>query len=307
MSNEVDNLYSILGVNKNAEKEVIIAAYRAMAKKYHPDVWGGSESEANDKIRKLNEAFELLSDDQKREAYDHSLKNKEQGKNNKNEGYSNKIQVLKEKLPENISLKGKYLIVQNKEYLVSEIDSIEHNLTQTDHKMNFQHTHTSLESELILYFEKNLSWRNNSLTINSNSKMFSSYSRYDLQIERSEKVSYLAYLLMEVTFRKRLNKYIKNSNDSLAFSYDKYNFYYNGNITYKGDLYADINSNQTKMLMYSASSKIEFQKQGFLGKVMRESIGNKSIDFKKDRDIFLYLLKYRLGQSYQGVHVRERL
>ena len=93
MNNEVDNLYSILGVNKNAEKEVIIAAYRAMAKKYHPDVWGGSESEANDKIRKLNEAFELLSDDQKREAYDHSLKNKEQAKNNKNEGYSNKIQV----------------------------------------------------------------------------------------------------------------------------------------------------------------------------------------------------------------------
>lgn len=62
--------YSILGVNRTAEALVIQAAYRALAKKYHPDIWKGSKKEAQEKMVALNAAFEILSDAKKRKAYD---------------------------------------------------------------------------------------------------------------------------------------------------------------------------------------------------------------------------------------------
>ena len=62
--------YAILGVSTNADLEVINAAYRAMAKKYHPDVYNGDKKFAEEKIKDINEAFENLSSKDKRKAYD---------------------------------------------------------------------------------------------------------------------------------------------------------------------------------------------------------------------------------------------
>jgi len=60
--------YQILGVPRSAEKSEIKKAYRKLARKYHPDVNqdGGSE----DKFKQVNEAYEVLKDDDKRQAYD---------------------------------------------------------------------------------------------------------------------------------------------------------------------------------------------------------------------------------------------
>ena len=66
--------YAILGVSTDAEIEVINAAYRAMAKKYHPDVYNGDAKFAEEKIKDINEAFETLKDSKKRKAYDNSFK-----------------------------------------------------------------------------------------------------------------------------------------------------------------------------------------------------------------------------------------
>lgn len=66
--------YAILGVSFDAEYEVINAAYRAMAKKYHPDIYKGDKKFAEDKIKDINEAFENLSDETKRKAYDKNFK-----------------------------------------------------------------------------------------------------------------------------------------------------------------------------------------------------------------------------------------
>ncbi|MCQ2409558.1 MAG: molecular chaperone DnaJ [Clostridia bacterium] len=68
------DLYEILGVDKNASQDDLKSAYRKLAKKYHPDVYAASpESEkkaAEEKFKEINHAYEVLSDDQKRAAYD---------------------------------------------------------------------------------------------------------------------------------------------------------------------------------------------------------------------------------------------
>ena len=64
------NYYAILGVHHDAELIVIKAAYRAMVKKYHPDTFEGDKAEAEEKIRDITEAYETLSNAEKRKHYD---------------------------------------------------------------------------------------------------------------------------------------------------------------------------------------------------------------------------------------------
>lgn len=61
--------YEVLGVDKSADDAAIKKAYRAMAKKYHPDSNPG-DAEAEAKFKEASEAYAVLSDPQKRQAYD---------------------------------------------------------------------------------------------------------------------------------------------------------------------------------------------------------------------------------------------
>lgn len=61
--------YEILGVSKDASPSDIKKEYRKLAKKYHPDLNQGDEEAAN-KLKEINEAYEVLSDKEKREKYD---------------------------------------------------------------------------------------------------------------------------------------------------------------------------------------------------------------------------------------------
>lgn len=60
--------YEVLGVNRTADAQEIKKAFRRLARQYHPDV--NKEDGAADKFKEINEANEVLSDDQKRAAYD---------------------------------------------------------------------------------------------------------------------------------------------------------------------------------------------------------------------------------------------
>ncbi|MCX7918103.1 MAG: molecular chaperone DnaJ [bacterium] len=61
--------YAILGVDKNATEAQIKSAFRRLAKKYHPDANPNNKS-AEEKFKEINEAYEVLSDKQKRAQYD---------------------------------------------------------------------------------------------------------------------------------------------------------------------------------------------------------------------------------------------
>jgi len=61
--------YKILGIDKTATPKDIKAAYRKLARKYHPDL-NPNNKDANNNFQQINEANEVLSDPEKRKKYD---------------------------------------------------------------------------------------------------------------------------------------------------------------------------------------------------------------------------------------------
>jgi len=66
--------YSILHVLPSAEIDVIKAAYKALARKYHPDTFDGDKAYASKRMQEINDAFGVIGDPEKRKKYDSERK-----------------------------------------------------------------------------------------------------------------------------------------------------------------------------------------------------------------------------------------
>ena len=110
------NYYDILEINKNASPEIIEKAYKTLVKKYHPDLQDDNlKIKYEEKIKKINEAYEILSDIKKRKNYDLNLKNIEISIEDYNNLYNENINLKKEIniLKNNLNSNSNYNNIEN--------------------------------------------------------------------------------------------------------------------------------------------------------------------------------------------------
>ncbi len=103
------NYYEILQVDKNADEEIIKKVFKYHIKKNHPDLFQGEEKQiAKEKVQEFNEAYEILSDKNKRKEYDDELN---QNQIEKRQESNESIQRLKF---ENESLRQELILKEEK-------------------------------------------------------------------------------------------------------------------------------------------------------------------------------------------------
>lgn len=108
MSNAKD-YYQILGITPSAELAVIKAVYKALALKYHPDRNKGNLAAAAKQMAEINEAYSVLSEEQKRAAYDQSRRgSSEQEQFDQNEDFSRQFSDVEQQIEADWSLAKKY-------------------------------------------------------------------------------------------------------------------------------------------------------------------------------------------------------
>lgn len=94
--------YEILEVNPKASQEIIEKAYKVLAKKYHPDLQEEQYKElAKQKMQDINEAYEILSDANKRAKYDQELANEEKRELQRKIEEQNKIYEQSQNIQQN--------------------------------------------------------------------------------------------------------------------------------------------------------------------------------------------------------------
>ncbi len=115
------NYYDELEVNKNASKEVIEKVYKVLAKKYHPDMnQGDAKQDAEEKFKKISEAYEVLSNEEKRKKYDIEL----------------------EASSPNISLEDYNNVINERNTLINELNSVKNELYNYKNRASYNFNNT---------------------------------------------------------------------------------------------------------------------------------------------------------------------
>ncbi len=123
---ENKNYYDWLEISKNASPEVIEKAYKALVKKYHPDLQEGeNKAKAEEIIKKINEAYAVLSDETKRKQYDETIKDDTISK----EAYDKLQQELNNIKRQSSEMNNSYVDNQHANY---------QNTNQAIHNTNFE-------------------------------------------------------------------------------------------------------------------------------------------------------------------------
>ena len=184
------NYYDILEVNKNASPEVIEKAYKTLVKKYHPDLQDNNlKNEYEEKIKLINEAFEVLSDSEKRKNYDLNLKQTEFSI----EDYNNLIS-------ENLNLKNEINYLKNNlnNYKNNSQNNINNNLNNNSNNKNSN-------------YSNNINYQNNQNTNNDYSRNFQ--QKYNEAINKAYYDAYIQDLKnrgYKIKYKKTFKEYLKS-------------------------------------------------------------------------------------------------
>lgn len=184
------NYYDILEVNKNASPEVIEKAYKTLVKKYHPDLQDNNlKNEYEEKIKLINEAFEVLSDSEKRKNYDLNLKQTEFSI----EDYNNLIS-------ENLNLKNEINYLKNNlnNYKNNNQNNINNNLNNNANNKNSN-------------YSNNINYQNNQNTNNDYSRNFQ--QKYNEAINKAYYDAYIQDLKnrgYKIRYKKTFKEYLKS-------------------------------------------------------------------------------------------------
>ena len=157
------NYYEILEVNPKASEDIIKKVYKIKVKQNHPDLFQGEEKKkAEEKTKKITEAYDILSNKEKRQNYDLELKNNENEENEKYIKYESIISSLKS---ENEYLKNVIISKNNiiNEFLGNESEPYKQSPNtyykqneKNEHKINFHSNNSQNYFYSILYDLKQL-------------------------------------------------------------------------------------------------------------------------------------------------------
>ena len=115
------NYYELLEVSKNASSEVISKVFKYHIKKNHPDLFEGKEKEqAEVKVKILNEAYDVLSNPEKRREYDEKLAEEERLKNSVKDEEINNLNIEKKYLLNTIDSYNRFI----NEYFYEKADEV---------------------------------------------------------------------------------------------------------------------------------------------------------------------------------------
>ena len=184
------NYYDILEVNKNASPEILEKAYKTLVKKYHPDLQDNDlKNEYEEKIKLINEAFEILSDSEKRKNYDLNLKQTEFSI----EDYNNLIS-------ENMNLKNEINYLQNNlnNYKNNNQNNINNNLNNNANNKNSN-------------YSNNINYQNSQNTNNDYSRNFQ--QKYNEAINKAYYDAYIQDLKnrgYKIRYKKTFKEYLKS-------------------------------------------------------------------------------------------------
>lgn len=152
--NEYMTYYEILGIDKNATNEEIKAAHKSLAKKYHPDIFVGDKSFAEEKITEINVAYNTLIDEELRKQYDLQIEppkqiNEEEDDGDYVEGFynsrlyinikealKNRRKIKKQRKEERKIINEQYKILKNNKKLNKKTNKEENIKTNTENIEN---------------------------------------------------------------------------------------------------------------------------------------------------------------------------
>lgn len=147
------NYYEILEIDKNASDDIIKVAYKSLVKKYHPDLnEGQGKSFSEEKIKEINEAYDILSNPEKKFEYDQNLIN------------------------ESISREEYNLILNENIKLKKELNNLKNNFYNNNFSNTYYHANTNYNTQQdnnYNYYNYN---SNNTNYSKTNKNIFSNFS-----------------------------------------------------------------------------------------------------------------------------------